>query len=475
VTGTTDVESSGTPPNITVTDTAVMRRAVGAAAVGNITEWFDFGVYAYLATTIEANFFPPDNPTLAQVGTFAGFAVSFLVRPLGGLFFGPLGDRIGRTRVLSITVILMAIGTFLLGFIPPYSAIGIWAPILLVLCRVIQGFSTGGEYAGAMTFIAEYSPDKRRGYFGSFLECGTFIGYALGATVATVIPLISSPEFAATWAWRIPFFIALPLGIVGVYLRTRLEETPAFQTLLSESEEREGTQAGAGIKMLFVKYWPAMLTAGGIVVAWNITNYMLTSYMPTFLEKNVTDAGGKAIDTTTSELLQIVILWVAVLVIPVLGNFSDRVGRKPLMLTGAIGLVVLAFPMIYILTLGSVPLVAVGLGVMAILLILFSSTSPSTLPALFPTEIRYGGLSISFNIFVSAFAGTTSLIMSALVPTTGWAYWPAVYLIFGGVVGLVVLIKLKEPAGRPLMGSNAAVSTPEEARELAASGAATRG
>jgi MFS transporter, MHS family, proline/betaine transporter len=475
VTGTTDVESDGVPPNITVTDTSTMRRAVGAAAVGNITEWFDFGVYAYLATTIEANFFPPDNPTLAQVGTFAGFAVSFLVRPLGGLFFGPLGDRIGRTRVLSITVIMMAIGTFLLGFIPSYATIGIWAPILLVLCRVIQGFSTGGEYAGAMTFIAEYSPDRRRGFFGSFLECGTFIGYALGATVATVIPLVSSPEFASTWAWRIPFFIALPLGIVGVYLRTRLEETPAFQTLLSESEEREGTQAGAGIKMLFVRYWPAMLTAGGLVVAWNITNYMLTSYMPTFLESNVEDTGGKPIDSTTSQLLQIVILWVAVFVIPALGLLSDRVGRKPLLWTGTIGLIVLAFPMIYVLTLGSVPLVALGLAVMAILLILFSSTCPSTLPAQFPTEIRYGGLSISFNIFVSAFAGTTSLIMSALVPTTGWAYWPAVYLIFGGLCGLAVLMKLREPAGRPLPGSNAAVSTPEEARELARSGGAVRG
>ena len=473
MTGTTDVESGGTPPNITVTDTAVMRRAVGAAAVGNITEWFDFGVYAYLATTIESNFFPPGP--LAQIGVFAGFAVSFLVRPLGGLFFGPLGDRIGRTKVLSITVIMMAVGTFLLGFIPPYSAIGIWAPILLVLCRVIQGFSTGGEYAGAMTFIAEYSPDKRRGYFGSFLECGTFIGYALGATVATVIPLISSPEFASTWAWRIPFFIALPLGVVGVYLRVKLEETPAFQTLLSESEEREGTQAGAGIKMLFTKYWPAMLTAGGIVMAWNIPNYMLTSYMPTFLKEDVTRTGGQGIDGTSSEITQILILWAAVFIIPALGLLSDRVGRRPLMLTSAIAMVVLAFPMIYLVTLGSVSLVGLSLGVMAILLILFSATSPSTLPALFPTEIRYSGLSISFNIFVSAFAGTTSLIMSALVPTTGWAYWPAVYLIFGGVVGVIVLIKLKEPAGQPLMGSNAAVSTPEEARELVSSGRATRG
>lgn len=475
MTDTADAQAGGVPPNVTVTDNAVMKRAVGAAAVGNITEWFDFGVYGYLITTIENNFFPPDNPTLAQVGTFAGFAVSFLVRPLGGLFFGPLGDRIGRTKVLSITVIMMALGTFLLGFIPPYSAIGIWAPILLVACRVLQGFSTGGEYAGAMTFIAEYSPDRKRGFFGSFLECGTFIGYALGATVATVIPLVSTPEFASTWAWRIPFFIALPLGIAGVYLRVKLEETPAFQTLLSESESREGTEVKQAVKTMFVRYWPAMLTAGGIVMAWNIPNYMLTSYMPTFLEDNVTDTGGQAIATTTSQLLQIVILWIVVFIIPGLGFISDRVGRKPIMLIGAVGTIVLAFPVIYIVTLGSVPLVAVGLAVMALLLILFSSTSPSTLPALFPTEIRYGGLSISFNIFVSAFAGTTSLIMSALVPTTGWAYWPALYLIFGGLAGVAAVIKLRDPARRPLPGSNPAVETPEEARELAASGGATRG
>jgi MFS transporter, MHS family, proline/betaine transporter len=462
-------DGGGVPDGVTVTDTATMKRAVGAAAVGNITEWFDFGVYAYLATTIEENFFPPDNPTLAQIGVFAGFAVSFLVRPLGGLFFGPLGDKIGRTKVLSITVIMMAVGTFLLGFIPPYESIGIWAPILLVLCRVVQGFSTGGEYAGAMTFIAEYSPDRRRGFFGSFLECGTFIGYALGATVATVIPLVSTEEFASTWAWRIPFFIALPLGIVGVYLRVKLEETPAFQTLLSESEEREGQQASAGLKELFGRYWPAMLAAGGLVVAWNVPNYMLTSYMPTYLEDNVTLVGGTAIDGTTSQWLQIIILWAAVFAIPFLGRLSDRVGRKPMLWVGAIGTIVLAGPMMVLLSSGSVALVALGLAVMALLLILFSSTCPSTLPALFPTEIRYGGLAISFNIFVSAFAGTTSLIMTALVPTTGWGGWPAIYLVLAGLAGVAVLVKLRETAGKPLPGSNPAVSTEQEARELVAS------
>ena len=204
-------------------------------------------------------------------------------------------------------------------------------------------------------------------------------------------------------------------------------------------------------------------------MAWNIPNYMLTSYMPTYLEDNVEVVGGTAIDSTTSQWLQIGVLWVAVFIIPFLGRLSDRVGRKPILWVGSIGTVVLAFPMILVLKSGSVPLVGLGLAVMGLLLILFSATCPSTLPALFPTEIRYGGLAISFNIFVSAFAGTTSLIMTAVVLGTGWAYWPAVYLVFAGVVGGVVLLSLRETAGKPLPGSHPAVSTEQEARELVAS------
>ncbi len=466
---TMDRDAGGEPPpGVTVTEPAVMRRAVGAAAVGNITEWFDFGVYAYLETTIAEQFFPPDNPALAQVGAFAAFAVSFGVRPLGGLFFGPLGDRIGRTKVLSITVIMMAVGTFLMGFIPSYASIGIAAPILLVLCRVIQGFSTGGEYAGAMTFIAEYSPDRRRGFFGSFLECGTFIGYALGASIAQIVPLVASEDFVNTWGWRIPFFLALPLGIVGVYLRVKLEETPAFKTLLDQSEKREGTEVKAAVKLMFTKYAPAMLTCGALVIAWNVTNYMLTSYMPTFLEDNVTAVGGVALDSTTSSWMQIGVLWGAVLVIPFLGLLSERIGRKALLYTGSIGLIVLGVPLMFLLTSGDTLAVLGGLILMGLLLICFSSTCPSTLPALFPTEIRYGGLSISFNIFVSLFAGPTGLYMSALVLGTGHAFWPGYYLIFAGVVGALATWKLKESAGRPLQGSLPSVSSVEEARELVA-------
>ncbi|WP_033291352.1 MFS transporter [Amycolatopsis jejuensis] len=448
----------------TVTDSATMRRAVGAAAVGNITEWFDFGVYGYLTTTIEAQFFPPDHPALAQLATFATFAVAFLVRPLGGLFFGPLGDRIGRTKVLAVTVILMATGTFLIGLIPSYSSIGLAAPILLVCARILQGFSTGGEYAGAMTFIAEYSPDRRRGYFGSFLEFGTFIGYALGATVSSVLPLVSTPAFMDSWGWRIPFMVALPLGIVGVYLRMRLEETPAFQQLLDESGERENTHV---VRTIFAKYWPTMLLAGGLVVTWNVTNYMLTSYMPTYLKDTDTMAanGGHAISSTAAEWLQIAVLWLGVLLIPFLGRLSDKIGRKPILWVGAGGLIVLGIPMVLLLKSGSMAAVLLGLILMGLLLICFSSTCPSTLPALFPTEVRYGGLSISFNIFVSAFAGTVSLVMSALVLATGDLKWPGYYLMAAGFVGVITLLRLKENSGKPLPGSTPSLSSEEAATQ----------
>ncbi|WP_083275390.1 MFS transporter [Pseudonocardia sp. HH130630-07] len=447
-----------------MTEPATMKRAVAAAAVGNITEWFDFGVYGYLATTIEAQFFPPGP--LAQVAVFATFAVAFFFRPLGGLFFGPLGDRIGRTKVLSITVIMMAFGTFLMGLIPSYATIGIAAPILLVCARVVQGFSTGGEYAGAMTFIAEYSPDRRRGWFGSFLELGTFVGYAFGATVASVLPLIFSEDFMSSWGWGIPFLVALPLGIVGVYLRLRLEETPAFQTMLSESEEREGTAIKENFRLIFTRFFPTFMLIGGFVVAWNVTNYMLTSYMPTYLETTVGEHGGATIDPQTSAWLQIAVLWVAVLVIPALGRLSDRIGRKPILWVGAGGLVVLGIPMILLMQNGSIPSVLLGLVLMGGLLICFSSTGPSTLPALFPTQIRYGGLSIAFNIFVSAFAGTVSLVMTALVLETGDLLWPGYYLIGAGVVGVVSLWFLPETNGRPLRGSQPSAENEEEAREL---------
>jgi len=228
-----------TVDDVNVTEPSVIRRAIGAAAIGNITEWYDFGVYAYFEPTIKEVFFADLPDTMGTIATFGLFAVAFLVRPFGGLFFGPLADRIGRNKVLATTMIMMALGTFAIGVIPNQSTIGLAAPALLLFARLVQGFSTGGEYGNAMTFIAEYAPDRRRGFLGSFLEFGTFTGYLLGAIIVTVTDATMSHDTLLSWGWRIPFFVALPLGIVGVYLRTRLADTPAFTQMEQESEARE--------------------------------------------------------------------------------------------------------------------------------------------------------------------------------------------------------------------------------------------
>ena len=202
-------------------DPSTLRRAITASALGNATEWFDYGIYAYGVTYISAALFPGESDE-AVLFALATFAISFLVRPLGGLFWGPLGDRIGRKSVLALTILLMAGATFGVGLIPSYDRIGFWAPTLLILLRMVQGFSTGGEYGGAATFMAEYAPDERRGFFGSFLEFGTLAGFSLGAALMLLFSLTLGETAMHDWGWRIPFLIAAPMGLIGTYLRSRM-------------------------------------------------------------------------------------------------------------------------------------------------------------------------------------------------------------------------------------------------------------
>lgn len=454
-----------TVEDVTVTEPGVIRRAIGAAAIGNVTEWYDFGVYAYFEPTIQKVFFSNLSNTMGTIATFGTFAVAFLVRPFGGLFFGPLADRIGRNKVLATTMILMAVGTFAIGCIPGTATIGVLAPLLLLCARLVQGFSTGGEYGNAMTFIAEYAPDRKRGFLGSWLEFGTFTGYLLGAIVVTVAGAALTEQQLLSWGWRVPFFVALPLGFIGVYLRTRLADTPAYLALEKESEEREKEmKAGRELKEIFA-LWPFLLVCMGLVLAWNVTNYMLTSYMPTY----VTTTIHSGVSATTSQILQIVVMVVALVTIPLLGVLSDRIGRKPIAWVGAIGLVVLSLPSVLLIRTGSGAGIFVGLMIMGLLLICFSATMPSTLPSLFPTEVRGGALSISFNVSVSLFAGTTSLVVGALVSATGDLNWPGYYLIIAGVIGAASLAYLLEPNGRRMWGSGPAASSDAEARELVGS------
>lgn len=441
-----------------VIDERKSRRAVAAAAIGNTMEWFDFGVYSYLAVTIGQVFFPSNSPTAQLLSTFATFAVAFLVRPLGGFFFGPLGDRIGRQKVLATTMITMAAGTVAIGLLPGYAQIGIWAPILLLLARLVQGFSTGGEYGGATTYVAEFSPDRRRGFMSSWLEFGTLVGYSMGAGSVTVLSVALPDGALSSWGWRIPFLVAGPLGLVGLYLRLKLEDTPAYQKS-SEGEQPQQAATLRSLGTLFTRCWRPMLKCIGLVIAFNVTNYTLTAYMPTYLTAELGFGHTKALTLVLVAMLLVMTL------IVVLGRYSDKIGRLPIAGAGSVALIVLSVPAYLLLGLGSVPAVLGGLLVLGLTLICFSSTMPAALPALFPTDVRYGGVSVSFNIAVALFGGTTPLLAEALLAGTGVRIMPAVLLIGAGVVGLVTVYFTRESAGRKLPGSPPTAASEQEAAE----------
>ncbi|MFC7303479.1 glycine betaine/L-proline transporter ProP [Streptomyces monticola] len=453
--------------DITVTDEAAVKRAVKAASLGNAMEWFDFGIYAYLAGTIGRVFFPSGNDTAQLLSSFATFAVAFLVRPLGGMVFGPMGDKLGRKKVLALTMIMMAVGTCAIGLIPSYDSIGFWAPTLLILFRLIQGFSTGGEYGGASTFIAEYAPDKRRGFFGSFLELGTLGGYVGAAGLVTALTAWLGSDTMESWGWRVPFLVAGPLGLIGLYLRLRLDETPAFQKLedssahkASDAADAVETTARGDLKRIFRDQWATLVLCICLVGAYNVTNYLLLSYMPTYLsdEMHYTETHGLLILVATMVVLMLIINQV--------GRLSDRFGRKPLLTAGMLGFFFLSIPAFLLVQQGSIVAVAGGMLMLGLSLVCMLGTMSAALPALFPTQVRYGALAVGYNLSASLFGGTTPLVVTALIGVTKNEMMPAYYAMAAALVGLVAVACMKETAGTPLSGSPPSVETPEEAAEI---------
>ncbi|MET1035075.1 MAG: MFS transporter [Arthrobacter sp.] len=416
-----------------------VRRATAASAMGNATEWFDYGVYAVAITYITAHFFPAEGGTLYALATFA---ISFLVRPLGGLVWGPLGDRLGRKKFLAATILLMSAATFAIGILPTFDQIGLWAPVLLVLLRMVQGFSTGGEYGGAATFMAEYSPDKRRGFFGSFLEFGTLGGFALGTAVMLGFQVALSDGAMMSWGWRVPFMLALPMGLIGLYLRSRLEDTPVFQEL----EERGEVAQGGNLRSLLRGYWRPMLVMSGLVIALNVVNYTLLSYMPTYLETQL----GLPSEASLAVILIGELAMMAV--IPFAGGLSDRVGRKPLWYASVVGLFVLALPMFWLMG-RSFALAIVGFAVLGLLYIPQLATITATFPAMFPSQVRFAGFAITYNVATALFGGTAAVVNEAVIADTGFLLFPAVYMMAACVIGFVAVRFLPETAGASLRGT----------------------
>ena len=427
----------------------MIRRAIVGASIGNTVEWFDFATYSFLATTLAVVFFPPGNPTAALLSTFAVFAAAFFVRPLGGLVFGPLGDRIGRQRVLATVIILMSISTFVIGLLPNYATIGIVAPILLVVARCLQGFSAGGEFGGASTFLAEYSPDERRGFLVSWLEVSTLIGFVLGSSLVLLLTSTLSEGAMTSWGWRIPFLLAGPLGVVGLYIRLRLEDTPEFRALKSTGEV-----SNSPFRETLVENWKQILQVGGLVIIQNVGFYVVLSYLTTYFQDPL------GFSSTTGALSTTLTLLVGMVLIPPLGALSDRVGRKPLLMASCVGYALLTYPLFLVLNTGSLVAAILAHVVLGSLLAVFISTSVAALTELFPTRVRYGGFSIGYNFSVAIFGGSSPYLAQYLLSTTGNPLSPAFIVIVAAVMTLLVVLTIPETAGTDL------IKTQEQLEEL---------
>ncbi|RDW19741.1 MFS transporter [Oceanobacillus chungangensis] len=425
-----------------VVDTAGLRKSVFGAAIGNLIEWFDYATYGYLATVIAAVFFAPGNETAALLATFAVFAASFIVRPLGGVIWGYYGDRIGRKRILVLTVIIMSLSTFMIGIIPGYASIGIAAPILLLVCRLVQGFSASGEYAGAAAFIAEHAPDSKRGLLVSMVPASTAAGLVLGAIIASLLEFNLSTEALQSWGWRIPFLLSAPLGIFALFIRLKLEDAELFKEMEKKeqsSNKKKNTSMLKGIKQNFRQ----VVAALGVVSLNAVGFYIILTYMPTYLSQEL------GFNAASSILTTILSLGSYVLLLPLIGFIADRVGRKPVLITACVLFLLLTYPTFVMLSWGGVYAILAQI-LLGAILAGNDGVLATFLSEMFPTNVRYSCFALSFNSSNALFGGTAPFVATFLIATTNNTFAPAFYLMGAAVVAFIALFWTKETANQPL-------------------------
>jgi len=418
---------------------AALRRSVAAGAVGVFVHWFDWAVYAYLASTIAAVFFPEESSTAGVLAVFAVFAVSFAVRPLGALVFGPLGDRIGRRRTLSIVIVTMAIATLGIGLLPGYDVLGVAAPLLLVALRLVQGFAAGGEFGSAASFLAEYSPRRHRGFGVSWLEVGSLLGFLAGSLAYYLLTVGLTEQQIVEWGWRIPFLVAAPLGVIGYVIRTRIEDTPEYRVL-----ESTGTLPSSPIRELFANHKRQLLQAAGLMTLMHVPFYAVLTYLVTYQTTYLGhSADAAALLSTGASLL-------ALLLVPAFGALSDRIGRKPVLVGAAVALLVGSVPAFLVMRLGVAATVVAVLFLAVVLAAILGSYAVWS-AEIFPTRTRQGGLSIAYSVTAALFAGTVPFGMTVLINATGSTLVPGPYLMVAAVIGLVAALSLRETAGGELL------------------------
>ncbi|HEV3426059.1 MAG TPA: MFS transporter [Paraburkholderia sp.] len=415
------------------------RKAAIAAAAGTAIEYYEFGVYGYMAAIIGPLFFPADNAAAALLSVLAIFGSAFLMRPVGGIVLGRLGDKLGRRAVLLVTVIGMGVATGAVGLLPTASTVGVLAPVALLLVRLAQGFFSGAEVTGAAAYVAECAPRGRRGFYGAATPVGVAIGGSLAAAVCGLTTGFMSAAQLHSWGWRIPFLMALPLVLVSAYVRKRVEESAAFRKSLENSEPVK-----APLKEVFARHRAAMLKVFLISFGQNAGYWVgfvfMNIYMITYLKYD---------KTSVYWVMSAVSLSMAALM-PVWGNLSDRMGRRKVLAIGFAAYIILVFPMMMLMNHQNIWLAFVAMFIVALPMPVVQSVGYPTYAEQFPTRVRYTGMAFSFNFGAMLGGGVTPYIATALIGKTGNLLSPGFLLVGAAIVALVTLTKTRETADASL-------------------------
>ncbi|MFE2185443.1 MFS transporter [Streptomyces sp. NPDC059455] len=438
------------------------RRALVAGSVGNFIEWYEFGVYGFFATIIAANFFTPHGGSELEglVKTYASFGIAFFFRPIGAAVFGRVGDRIGRRPTLILVLLLMTGATTLIGALPTYDTLGTAAPWLLTLLRILQGLSAGGEFGGAVSIMTEFAPPGRRGLYGAWQSFTVALGLLAGAGVAAVLATVMSEESLGDWGWRLPFLLTLPIGLVALWLRLRLEETPFFR---ATADADTGTASATGPERVADprEVAGAIVMGAARIMGWAAAGYTFLVVMPSYLQATLNATFQQALVATV-----VANAGFALSILPA-GLLSDRIGRRPVMLTGAALVAVLAFPLLNVLQDpdSSAWVQGAAVFVAGVVVGLMAGPGPAMLAEMFPTRIRYTGLGLAYALSNAVFSGCAGLIITEVIKHTGEVDIPAYYVTVTCAVSVVALFTLRGENHRGALPDAARATTGAEREE----------
>jgi MHS family proline/betaine transporter-like MFS transporter len=404
------------------------RRAVSAVVIGNLLEWYDFAVYAGLAGVLATLFFPGGDPLVSLLASFSVFAVGFASRPVGALLFGRMSDRVGRRPTLLVVITMMGAATVLIGVMPTYATAGIWAALLLTLARTAQGLSVGGEFSSSTAFLVEFAPEGRRGLYGSLAYLTACLGSFFGLAVVFGIRSASTPEFMASWGWRIPFLISFPLLVIGLYIRLRVQESPAFRRT-----EKVGPSPLASSL-------PGMASLFGITVGFAVCSYTVLAFVVSYLTNVL------KYPPTIAFPAILVATFLGSVAIPAFGALSDRVGRRPVILAGALGTALAAYPAYLLLSLGTLLSAIAGQLLIWLFMAMLCGACPAAFSEMFPTRLRTTAVGVSYSVALALFGGTTPFVSTWLIEVTGSVLAPAAFIVVTALVSVVAALRMRETA-----------------------------